>query len=210
MSAKLVTTFEDLRAHVHSVTDPYGRILGFLDQSRYFFFQVAPQLYSRGGVDPRPDPQHIRNTNNAGNRTPTSRSLARNFDHYTIEAVYFLLHNIYKFSSYLTGSTIHLRCVARNSDHYIIEAVYFLLHNIYKFSSYLTGSTIHLRYVARNSDHYTIEAVYFLLHNIHKFSSYLTGSTIHLRCVAGNSDHYTIEAVYFLLHNIHKFSSYLT
>jgi hypothetical protein len=32
---------------VVSVTDPYGRILGFLDRSRYFFFQVAPQLYSR-------------------------------------------------------------------------------------------------------------------------------------------------------------------
>jgi hypothetical protein len=27
------------------------------------------------------------------------------------------LHNIYKFSSYFTGSTIHLRCLARNSDH---------------------------------------------------------------------------------------------
>jgi hypothetical protein len=25
--------------HVVSVTDPYGRILGFLDRSRYFFFQ---------------------------------------------------------------------------------------------------------------------------------------------------------------------------
>jgi hypothetical protein len=32
--------------HVVSVTDPYGRILGFLDRSRYFFYQVAPQLYS--------------------------------------------------------------------------------------------------------------------------------------------------------------------
>jgi hypothetical protein len=40
----------------------------------------------------------------------------------------------YKFSSYLTGSTIQLRCAARNSDQYITEAVYFLLHNIYKFS----------------------------------------------------------------------------
>jgi hypothetical protein len=30
------------------VTDPYGHILGFIDRSRYFFFQVAPQLYSRG------------------------------------------------------------------------------------------------------------------------------------------------------------------
>jgi hypothetical protein len=26
-----------------SVMDPYGRILGFLDRSRYFFFQAAPQ-----------------------------------------------------------------------------------------------------------------------------------------------------------------------
>jgi hypothetical protein len=29
---------------VVSVTDPYGRILGFLDGSRYFFFQVAPKF----------------------------------------------------------------------------------------------------------------------------------------------------------------------
>jgi hypothetical protein len=33
---------------VVSATDPHGRILGFLDRSRYYFFQVAPQLYSRG------------------------------------------------------------------------------------------------------------------------------------------------------------------
>jgi hypothetical protein len=31
--------------------------------------------------------------------------------------------NIYKFSSYLTGSTMHLRFVARNSDHQTTEAV---------------------------------------------------------------------------------------
>jgi hypothetical protein len=48
LSAKLVATFADRRCHVVSVTDPYGRILDFLDQSCYFFFQVAPQLYSRG------------------------------------------------------------------------------------------------------------------------------------------------------------------
>jgi hypothetical protein len=29
----------------------YGRMLGFLNRSRYYFFQVAPQLYSRGRVD---------------------------------------------------------------------------------------------------------------------------------------------------------------
>jgi hypothetical protein len=41
---------------VVSVTDPYGRTLGFLDRRRYFFYQVTPQLYSRGWVDPVPDP----------------------------------------------------------------------------------------------------------------------------------------------------------
>jgi CBS-domain-containing membrane protein len=48
LSAKLVPTFADRGFHVVSVTDPYSRILGFLDQSRYFFFEVAPQLYSQG------------------------------------------------------------------------------------------------------------------------------------------------------------------
>jgi hypothetical protein len=38
-----------------SVTDPYGHILGFLDRSRYCFFQVASQSYSRGLVDPVTD-----------------------------------------------------------------------------------------------------------------------------------------------------------
>jgi hypothetical protein len=33
---------------VVSVTDPYVRILGFLDRRRNLFFQVAPQLYSLG------------------------------------------------------------------------------------------------------------------------------------------------------------------
>jgi hypothetical protein len=37
---------------VVSVTDPYGRNLGFLDRSRYFFFQVAPQLYSEAEWTP--------------------------------------------------------------------------------------------------------------------------------------------------------------
>jgi hypothetical protein len=48
LSAKLVPTFADRGCHVVNVTDPYGRIFDFLDRSRYFFFQVAPQLYSRG------------------------------------------------------------------------------------------------------------------------------------------------------------------
>jgi hypothetical protein len=46
LSAKLVpTSFADRGCHVVSVTNPYGRILGFLDQSRYYFFQVAPLFH---------------------------------------------------------------------------------------------------------------------------------------------------------------------
>jgi hypothetical protein len=52
--------FADRRCHVASVTDPYSRILGFLDRSLYNFFQVAPQLYSRGWVDPVPAPLLLR------------------------------------------------------------------------------------------------------------------------------------------------------
>jgi hypothetical protein len=42
LSAKLVPTFVGRRCRVVSATDPHIRILGFLDLSRYFFFQVAP------------------------------------------------------------------------------------------------------------------------------------------------------------------------
>jgi hypothetical protein len=45
LSAKLVPTFADRGYHVVSMTDPHGVILAFLDQTRYFFFQVDPQLY---------------------------------------------------------------------------------------------------------------------------------------------------------------------
>jgi hypothetical protein len=38
LSAKLVPTFSTWACHVISVMDPYSRILGFLDRSRYLFF----------------------------------------------------------------------------------------------------------------------------------------------------------------------------
>jgi hypothetical protein len=69
--------------HVVSVTDSYGRILGFLDLEPLLFFQVAPQLYSWGWVDPIPDPLLLRKSGSAGNRTRTSGPLTRNSDHYT-------------------------------------------------------------------------------------------------------------------------------
>jgi hypothetical protein len=43
--------------------------LGFLDRSRYFFFQVAPQLSSRGWLNPVPDPLLLRKSGRVGNRT---------------------------------------------------------------------------------------------------------------------------------------------
>jgi hypothetical protein len=38
-SAKWLSTFADKWCHVVSVTDPYGRILGFLDRCRYIFIK---------------------------------------------------------------------------------------------------------------------------------------------------------------------------
>jgi hypothetical protein len=60
-------SFADRGCHVVSVTNPYGRILGFLDRSRYFCFQVALQLHSRGRVDPVLD--QLLFFCSAGNRT---------------------------------------------------------------------------------------------------------------------------------------------
>jgi hypothetical protein len=67
-----VPIFADTGCRVVSVTDPYRRILGFLDRSHYFFFQVAPRLYSRGWVDPVSEPPLLRKSGSAGNRTGTS------------------------------------------------------------------------------------------------------------------------------------------
>jgi hypothetical protein len=71
LSAKLVPTFADRGCDVVSATDPYGRIPGFLDRSRYFSFQVAPQLYSQSWADPV-------SAGSAGNRTTASGLVARN------------------------------------------------------------------------------------------------------------------------------------
>jgi hypothetical protein len=54
---------------VVSATGPTVVKLGFLDRTRYFFLQVAPQLSSRGWVDPVPGPLLFRKSGSAGNRT---------------------------------------------------------------------------------------------------------------------------------------------
>jgi hypothetical protein len=54
---------------------PYFR---FSRQEPLLFYQVAPHLYSRGSVDPVPDPL-LRKAGSDENRTRTSGSVARNF-----------------------------------------------------------------------------------------------------------------------------------
>jgi hypothetical protein len=66
----VVSTFVDRGCCVVSATDPPPVVsLSFIDWSRYYFFQVAPQLSSRGSVDPVPDPLLLRKSGSAGNRT---------------------------------------------------------------------------------------------------------------------------------------------
>jgi hypothetical protein len=72
MSGKLVLTFADRECRVVSATDLYGRIFGSLDRSPYFFFQAAPQLYSRGRVDPVLVDLRFRKSGSSRNRTRTS------------------------------------------------------------------------------------------------------------------------------------------
>jgi hypothetical protein len=78
---KVSSNFWDRGCYLVSMTDPYGHILGYLDRNHYFFFQVAPQLYARGWVDPVPDPLLIRKSDSARNRTRTSGSVTRNSNH---------------------------------------------------------------------------------------------------------------------------------
>jgi hypothetical protein len=61
---------------------PYSR---FCRQQPLLFYLVAPQLYSRGSVDPVPD--SLLFSGSAGNRTRASGSVTKNSDHWTAEAV---------------------------------------------------------------------------------------------------------------------------
>jgi hypothetical protein len=78
----------DRGCRVVSATDPYDRILGFIDRSRYFLFLVAPQLYSRGWVVTVPDPLLLRKSASDWNWTRISGSAARNSDHQTTDPVH--------------------------------------------------------------------------------------------------------------------------
>jgi hypothetical protein len=81
LSTELVPTFAVRGCHMVSVTDPYGNILGFLDRSRYFSFQVAPQLYSRGWMDHVAYPLLLWKSGSSRNRTRTSGSARDAYRH---------------------------------------------------------------------------------------------------------------------------------
>jgi hypothetical protein len=65
----LVPTFADRGYHVVKAAKPPAVNLSFLDRSRYFFFQVAPHLSSRGWMDPVPGPVLLKKSGRAGKRT---------------------------------------------------------------------------------------------------------------------------------------------
>jgi hypothetical protein len=127
LSAKLVPTSVDRWCHVVGVTDPYGRILGFLDRSRHFFFlQVAPQLYSRGWVDPVPDPQLLRKSGSAGNQTRTSLSLSLSLSLYIYIYIYILHGPAWKpdvFTNDTNSETVRFPCRTQYSKRPMNENV---------------------------------------------------------------------------------------
>jgi hypothetical protein len=75
LSEKLVPTIADRGCRQGSSTDSYGRILGFLERSSYYFFRVAAQLYSRDS-GPSSSQLLLRKCGRAANRTRTSGSIA--------------------------------------------------------------------------------------------------------------------------------------
>jgi hypothetical protein len=64
---------------VVSVTDPYARILGFLDRSRYLSISISSVVLTRLSR-PRSRPTAFF-SGIAGNRTQVSGSVAKNSDH---------------------------------------------------------------------------------------------------------------------------------
>jgi hypothetical protein len=64
---------------VVSVTDPHGRILGFLYRSRYFSIKLL--LICTHEAEWAPFQNHYVFSGSAGNRTRASGSIAKNSDH---------------------------------------------------------------------------------------------------------------------------------
>jgi hypothetical protein len=125
--AKLVPTLPIEGCRVVSVTDPYSRNLDFLDRSRYFFYQVAPQLYSRGWVDPVPDPLLLRKSGRTGNQILTSGSVARNSDHRGGLLMLIILCHLNFYDNVcinILSGTYYLKTVTKFSNLYDVSTYY--------------------------------------------------------------------------------------
>jgi hypothetical protein len=128
LSAKWLPTFADRECHTVSVTGPYDRILGFLDRSRYVFFQVASQFYSRGWVDPVPDPLLLKKSvarNTTGGPTSERLLLIRAFSVYSVRLCHDARHRPF---IWLSGiSTLGPRLPARSGQYIIIRLAWPLI-----------------------------------------------------------------------------------
>jgi hypothetical protein len=87
---ELVLTFVDRGCRVVRAADPYCRILGFSRPEPLFSFQVAPQLHSRGRVDPVPDPLLLRKSHETS-RVPKSCAKVKITRDYTSASTYILM-----------------------------------------------------------------------------------------------------------------------
>jgi hypothetical protein len=65
---------------VISVTDPYGRIVGFLDRSRYFSIKLLLSCTHEAEWTPF-QTHYVFFSGSVGNRTQASGSVAKNSDH---------------------------------------------------------------------------------------------------------------------------------
>jgi hypothetical protein len=70
----------DRGCHVVSVTNPYGRVLGFLDMNRYFSISSSSSVVLTRLSGPRSKPTTFF-SGTAGNRVRASGSVAKNSDH---------------------------------------------------------------------------------------------------------------------------------
>jgi hypothetical protein len=138
MSANLVPTFADRGCRVVSATDPYRRNLGFIDCSRYHFFQVGPQLYSRGWVGPVPDPLLLKKSGSAGNRNPVHT--APSYFCYPPTYVSFLPSFQLKFSVYSSSSSCGLHILSNSSA--LSYRSYLWKNAIYESPSHLVSSIL--------------------------------------------------------------------
>jgi hypothetical protein len=77
---EVIANFLRRGCHVVSATDPYGRIIGFLERSRYFSIKYLLSCTHEAEWTPL-QTHYFFFSGSAGNRTRASGSVAKNSDH---------------------------------------------------------------------------------------------------------------------------------